>query len=235
MRYLRANVIRVRATCSTIGRIYYLQSDSCFRKLLHPCKMGESIYYVRPRILKPLTSLVFLALTTMSLLSVGSAIAASAPQAKRSPCAIPSYCTVAGTCDRLSEPDYKKQCGAGVCCHPNKKKLCEGRDSQVGYCETGLCGPESSVIGICKKENRLCCSIQNQGDVSVAPSQIDTEKKLKPSDPATNSKSKNALEAIATSSLFTFLAGLTSIMGLLATVFYPVQIRNVPPSEYRSL
>lgn len=51
-----------------------------------------------------------------------------------------------------------------------------------------------------------------------------------------NTNSGNgAIETVAASPLFAFLAGWASIVGVLLALLYPAQIHGVPPSEYRSM
>lgn len=149
------------------------------------------------------------------------------------------------TCDlEIQESHIKGNCPEPflVCC--KRKKFCTGSHGLIGICEDKLCNPRGSVIGICEKDNKLCCGIgeYRSGKFNFSQPLIQSNKIAEMIQDNSTVETNNKRESsnplfyqLVYSEMFTFLAGTASILGLIISLSYPVQIKNIRPSEYRSL
>lgn len=147
---------------------------------------------------------------------------------------------VGGTCSMMCGEigeTINGQCPDSLSCC-KRKSLCTGENGLVGTCDSDLCQPLSRIIGLCEKDNKLCCGIGEYSPESGAftlayPWTSVNDRKAKEIE--SMKKSSTVLNSIISSEMFTFLAGTASILSLIIAIYYPAQIRNITPSEYRSL
>lgn|GEM_PF-5175965 len=130
-----------------------------------------------------------------------------------------------------------------LCCHSGeyfcrKKETCTGKDGMAGICEYGAPTEIRPIIGKCN-DGKFCYRVPYRSTIEALFEILGTMNKsnsdtIEKQPPAVQQDSGNA-SLLGAGSWFNFISGTASVLGLMLALLYPVQIHQVPPSEYRSL
>jgi len=131
--------------------------------------------------------------------------------------------------------------GFSYCCKP--KEVCTGNDGRKGFCEYLHSEAFRPLLGKCS-DDEYCYRVPYRSSFEMLNELVQTGSSITSSH-SSDTKSvdhvnQTALSEISANSYlgagswFNFIAGCASVLGALLAIIYPVEIKQIPQSEYRS-